>query len=1189
MLTPNQTRAMDVSRHLCVTANAGSGKTLVLVERYFRIVADRHAHVREVVALTYTDKAAAELKRKIAEKVSDALRTASSPAEASRLASVRSQLSAAVIGTIHSFCAMLLREYPVEAQVDAAFTILEGLDQRTLVQESMAETFRDLLRGDPDTPLRREAMELIRRSGRWNILRTVAMLVEKRDHLERWREKGGIYALPDDEVLALWRHTILRFVDAELNSESFLDDLASIVRIGLGKKAPAVQALFSALQRGEHLSGNTTVIGDLLDQMLTKDGHLARAFVGAGVDDERVQAVVRRLARWRKTLSPMLLFAAGEDAKDSHRLLLDASRVILTLTWSVLDRYDRKKLESGRLDFEDLQLRAKRLLQDAVVQRHLAERFKFIMVDEYQDTNRLQYDILLPLLGNLTTGNLFIVGDPKQSIYGFRDANVAVFDQTKNDILRQTGAASVVVLEESFRPLRDLVAFVNLLFSGLMGEARGSSNGSSPEVAYDPLIRARRNDQPGNVELLLAEPDDQDRRLSEGQRIVRRIMQLVQEGVQVYDRTEVARAIRFRDIAVLLRSRVLVPEIEEAFISHGVPFVITGGVGYFQTQDILDFYNYFLFLLNPTDDVALAGILRSPFYAVSDAELLEHAAVRGATTLWEHLLDLPERTPEPIVLSRGIAQVREILAVGLTLTVPELLQSILKQTRYVSKISATPRGAQALANLEKLQHMARSYDAQGFTTLYDFTSRLRRLIEEEPREGQGTVENEGDAVQIMTIHAAKGLEFPVVIVPHLHRQFQYDRDPLIEEQVGFTVGMEDEQSQKITPPIAVLMKELGWRKTLAEEKRIFYVAATRARDMLILSGDPNVKRDTPTFMGWLLDSLGVDVHRLPRLLEYPRTTQYLAFVEGVMRPADEEHILSIRVIREQDLVHVAPQEPVRGEPAGQPPIVLARATERKQPEVFSATKVRTYLHCPGKYYLRYILGYPDEPRISFGGEDELSEGDSSAEIVGRAFHAVMQNIDRIEGDPSSILDESVRALRREAPAGFPDAQGQAEDLAARVRVVIASSFWRDLHGAIDGMTEYTMTCPLGDDFILGTVDRIVRTADGVWHVIDFKTDAVDAAGLGARVAEYLPQIKFYALLVKKFFEAPAVDATLLFAAHPGSPFTLHLGDEELLAFETELGDVIGRIRRGEFRPGQRRCVDCPLPAGVCEKFPVGFK
>jgi ATP-dependent helicase/nuclease subunit A len=1180
---------MDVSRHLCVTANAGSGKTLVLVERYFRIVADSHAHVREVVALTYTDKAAAELKRKIAEKVSDALRTASSPVEASHFASVRSQLSGAVIGTIHSFCAMMLREHPVEAQVDAAFTILEGLDQRTLVQESMAETFRDILRGDEDTPLRRETMQLIRRSGRSNILRTVALLVEKRDHLERWREKGGVYALRDDEVLALWRDAILRFVETEMHATSFLDDLATVVRIGLGRNAPEAQSHFAALRLGENLSAKAAVIGALFGQMLTGEGHLARAFVGAGEVDGRVQAAVRRLAGWRKALSPMLLFAKGEDAKDSHRLLLEASRVILSLTWSVLDRYDRKKLESGRLDFEDLQLRAKRLLQDAAVQRHLAERFKFIMVDEYQDTNRLQYDILLPLLGNLTAGNLFIVGDPKQSIYGFRDANIAVFDRTRNDILRQTGAPSAVVLEESFRPLRDLVAFVNMLFAGLMGEAGGSLNGSSPEVAYDPLIRARRNDQPGNVELLLAEPDDQERRLSEGQRIVRRIMQLVRVGAQVYDREEVARAVRFRDIAVLLRSRVLVPEIEEAFIAHGVPFVITGGVGYFQTQDILDFYNYFLFLLNPSDDVALAGILRSPFYAVSDAELLEHAAGRGDTTLWEHLRDLPERTTEPIVLSRGIAHVREILEVGLRLTVPELIQSILQQTRYVSTISATPRGAQALANLEKLQQMARSYDAQGFTTLYDFASRLRRLIDEEPREGQGTVENEGDAVQIMTIHAAKGLEFPVVIVPHLHRQFQFDRDPLIEDQIGFTVGMEDERSQKITPPIAVLMKELGRRKTLAEEKRIFYVAATRARDMLILSGDPNVKRDAPTFMGWLLDSFGVDVERLPRLLEYPRTTQYLVIVDGVMRPADEEHILAVRVIREEDLMDVAPLEPAKGTPAGDPPIVLARAVGRRQPEVFSATKVRTYLHCPGKYYLRYILGYPDEPRIPFGGEDELSEGDSSAEIVGRAFHAVMQNIDRIEGEPESILDESARALRREVPAGFPDAQDQAADLAAHVRSVIASSFWRHLHGAIDVMTEYTMTCPLGDDFILGTADRIVKTADGVWHVIDFKTEAVDSALLGGRVAEYLPQIKFYALLVKKFFEATAVEATLFFTAHPGSPITLHLGGQELQAFEVELADVIRRVHLGDFRPSQGRCADCPQPAGVCERFPGSFK
>ncbi|MEK7250846.1 MAG: UvrD-helicase domain-containing protein, partial [Bacteroidota bacterium] len=243
-------------------------------------------------------------------------------------------------------------------------------------------------------------------------------------------------------------------------------------------------------------------------------------------------------------------------------------------------------VEGAYLDFEDLQIRTKNLFRNERIRRKLAQRFKYIMVDEYQDTNKLQYEILLPLVGNLSHGNLFIVGDPKQSIYGFRNADVTVFNKTKTDIEKKSGEESTVVLNDSFRLLRDLVAFVNLIFAPLMKAENGRH-----EVAYEPLVRGRQNGATGRVELILRDvpTEDHEAFLSEGELIARRILQLHAEKYQVFGKGEQPQDIKFSDFAILLRSRNELPGLEEAFIRHNIPYLVSGGVGYFQTQGIYAF------------------------------------------------------------------------------------------------------------------------------------------------------------------------------------------------------------------------------------------------------------------------------------------------------------------------------------------------------------------------------------------------------------------------------------------------------------------------------------------------------------------------------------------------------------------------------------------------------------------------
>ena len=1180
MLTPHQKQALSLATHLSVTANAGSGKTRVLVERYLHILLTSAANVGEVVALTYTEKAASELKRRIADRVVETLSVSTDPKQTERLKEVREQLPAAFIGTIHSFCSRILREHPVEAGVDAAFAVIEGLDQHIMLQEAMKETFRAVLKESEPGAGRNEFIEAVRALGKSRVVRTVSYLVEKRERLERLTGPGGFYLNGERYILDAWQKGLTDAVRRMLTDPEFLQALGCVINAVDGRAADEVKRLHAGLRDDKgSLEGVKPTLA-ILRTILKRDGGLYRTVASADAE-AGVKGELDVLCRVRDAVESFLP-GIGEQGEIDQKELLTFSRTLLSICQQCLERYERKKLESGRLDFEDLQLKTRALLKREEVRKYLSQRFKFIMVDEYQDTNQLQYDILRPLLDDLSTGNLFIVGDPKQSIYGFRDANVAVFEQTRRDIVgphahRTSGGQ--VVLGESFRPLNDLAAIVNLVFAPLMGS--GSDARGDYEVGYEPLVRARANVAPGRVELLIS-PTDDAHVMPEPERIALRIGALIGSRHQVFGTNEESRDVRFQDIAVLLRSRTLLPELENAFVRAGIPYVVSGGVGYFQTQDILDFYSYLRFLDQPTDDVALAGILRSPFFCVSDIELFE-AAVRGRKhSFWEDLRTQQSLGQLPPVLAEAVEALQVDLAVGLRLPVPEILSRIVAKRLFLAKIAGTPRGAQAQANLEKLQRMARSFDVQGFSTLFDFVRRLRRLIDEEEEEGQGTIESQTDAVQVMTVHAAKGLEFPVVLLPNVDRRFQYDHEPFIDDRLGIAFARFNPEGDSVDYPLTELLREESKRRTLAEEKRVFYVACTRARDMLILSGNEKTKRSTPSWMTWFLDAINAPESLDSDQLTFQCTMGVLAEVKGDFVLREEPHLLMLHVVRagtaEPGRVFEAPRRATVGIPA----VYTASIPAQWKGEIFSATRIKTYRECPAHYYLRYILGMPPvSGMFTRGDDDERLDRDYPAELRGRLFHAIMENIDRLDTSGPELETGIRRALVLECPIDDVRAPALIAETAAAVRSVTRSSFWREVLSGQDTRTEFTVSSVLGTDYLSGTMDRVYRDKTGMWNVLDYKTDKVDASNVVARAEGYWPQLQFYALLTYRFFGAPQVRATLLFTSLVDAPLRQEYEAAALLAFESEIQETIIKIKKGVFTPSKVPCPVCPLQPDGC--------
>jgi ATP-dependent helicase/nuclease subunit A len=1158
--TPHQERALALDRHLAVTANAGSGKTRVLVERYVRLLA-RGVPVGEVVALTYTDKAASALRRKIAARVSDYLLEAREPDRIARLESIRDALPSAFIGTIHGFCSRVLREYPVEAGIDASFTMLESVDRQVMLRECMSSVLGDVLREEREGITAAGFMDLLRSFGRRRVVSLIDRLAAKPDLLERLAPPGGIYAQTDEVVLAEWERVLRGAVDAALGSPALLSDFEAIVGASNSRHSGDARDALARLRSPPGAGEKEQAFAALVSMIFTKAGGIQKRFLGG--DDAHLTGHAERIAGTRRLLDPLVNAVLTGGMGSLNASVLGEARILLSLARAVVERYALRKEEEARLDFDDLQLKMRRLLADAAIRAELAGRFRFVMVDEYQDTNTLQLEILLPLLENLSAGNLAIVGDPKQSIYRFRDADVAVFDRSRRAIAGAAGDDSLVGLGESFRPLRDLVAFVNLLFSRIMNAPGGTG--------YDPLVRARKNGDPGAVELLLPLPPGEGG-ITQEDLVARRILDLTSGGLTAFNIHEQPRPIVYRDIALLLRSRNGLEEFEQAFIRNGVPYVVSGGVGYFQTQDVYDMYNYLRFLLNTSDDVALAGILRAPFFSVSDAELFDAARSRGGKTLWGAIAG-PGAHAAP-----SIAHAREVIAedilLGMRLPAAELIARIIGRTGFVAALSGTVRGEQAGANLGKLLEMARSYESQGFASLYDFVGRLDRLIEEEEKEGQAAIESQTDAVRIMTVHAAKGLEFPVVIVPDLQRQFRYDDEPYVDPVLG--VGL-DPAPGTVAAPLSVYLKEKGRGKAVAEEERIFYVACTRARDRLLLSSDAPAGRRGDSWLRWLercCESAGQPI--LPGPLTFEVTTD---FFDGEETKA-EPHRLVVPVI--QSIPPRTSAAPALSAASRESPIDIAPVLSQSKGEIFSASRIRTYVECPAKYFFRYVLGVP-----SGGGpfipetEGEFTDGDYPADLRGRVFHSALENADALRGGPASVEAAVREALSREAPLTEGAYPSLVPDVASLVVGVLSSRAWEEIEAGSDVRTEFSISAALGGDFVTGTIDRLYRGRDGIWTVLDYKTDSVGGAQVRARAELYWPQLEFYALMVRRLCAATSVRVRLLFAHHPEISLEKELGPDDLLRQEGHVERIISRIKSGQFPASHPSCHGCPMHPLPC--------
>src|SRR5438874_240445 len=786
-LNSEQRRAVDARGLVFVSAGAGTGKTKVLVERFARAVCDEGVDVESTLVITYTEKAAGELRSRIRAELS-----ARGRPELARA------LDGAWISTIHGFCHRLLRSHPFAAGVDPRFRVVDESQGRVLRGEAFEAALTEFCAQDDPARLR-------------------LLAVYGADGLRRMLT--GVYET-------------LRSAGREL-----------VLELGEG---PQLQAKVTELREAARCLADDAGSGDTARETASQALVLlevdARAERLSDLGDLRVRG--ERAATYEESRRAVEQAALDELAAADRDLLQE-------LLTAFAAAYQEAKDRESALDFEDLQLRARDLLRDdAAIREREQLRFRAIMVDEFQDTNRLQCELIDLIAG--TGCERFFVGDEFQSIYGFRHADVQVFRER-----REAADGGVLPLTMNYRSRPEVLAVVNHLFGGDFGDE------------FQPLAASRDFPDPvfgPPVELLVTDKSsyadtDVHWRRGEARAIARRIYDLIDAG----DATA-------GEIVLLFAAGTDAEWYEDELRTLGIATYRGTGRGYFGQQQVVDLLAYLRLLRNRYDDEALVSVLASPFVGISnDALVLLRRAAPKRPLFVALERELPATFPErDAQLLRAFRQRYDRLTAALArLSLERLCERIISEHDYDLAVLARWDGRRRYANLRKLARLARSYEELRGPDVEGFVRFVRDQEAVGARELEAVAEEEGgDAVRLLTIHAAKGLEFKVVVVADAGR----DRAPPASDEIlalsdgrfGFRVA--DPITSKPRGAYAYdAVQEARKAKDRAERLRLYYVAMTRAIDRLIISGsiDPERTADEATPIGWVLGRLeaGQEIER----------------------------------------------------------------------------------------------------------------------------------------------------------------------------------------------------------------------------------------------------------------------------------------------------------------------------------------
>ena len=1110
-------KILDCDKDIVIRAGAGTGKTFTLVQKYvhelMRKKDDAYLTVDNLAAITFTEKAAEEMKSKIRDALSTKIEEISRKLEQNgalgdydllstanldesyfkdsvedkkllaHLIGQRQKLAGAYISTIHSFSARLIKEIPVASGVDPSFSIIEEETADELLEECASNTVLKLLR-QSDTEVS-------------NLVMAVGFNYDPNSLV------GGIV-----KTMPLLRAAGASPVMLEKELDEYLKTLpqkADVARQKIKgltpklleqKKVTKAHKLGLMLTEPDFLPDSSCSLDDA-KRLEGKALWVTPKSNNEGKSHELLG--IEAAALLRDIIAPVI---ERESAK--------AAKAFLRVADETLQEYGRRKKQNSFLDFDDLQEIALKLLQNnSGVLDSYRENLARIMVDEYQDTNELQYKIIT-LLAPPGDNRLLVVGDAKQSIYGFRGADYSVFEKTASEIEGKGGGS--FTLNISRRSTPPLISYSNSFFATLMADK---------EKFSVPFIKKRDDLTPHRIDKVnspavfrVATGNDdanaKERRLTEALAIGDLIGEITGKGGKtIVTKEGEIRPVRLGDIAILLQNFSNISIYESALRFLGIDYTVVKGRGFFDTLEIRDFANLLSSLDYADDKLAFMSVLRSPFAGLSDNALL--AICRDNKGKWRDPHKTIAGDIKKIINLNAVERNKlEFFSVRFKnwrnlkdrLTVAELLEMIIEESGYLAIMTSRLHGEQKLANVLKLIEQARQYEADGRVGLVNFVSFINRAIEGERKENQADIsDSEVNSIKIMTVHQSKGLEFGVVILPDISAGDHSQKGIVaFHGHTGLAAKLYDAPTGQWIKgvrfdEVATAEKEAR----LAEKKRLLYVAMTRARDLLYICGSEENKR-RGDWQKWIDETVGLENLPVARV-------ELLASKTGAGGVEKKTPELVTKIMD--------------GYRPKAPPTKKRTKQPKEAPALqMSVTGLSTIRHCQRLYYYQRTMTKP--PRFE-------KRKETTGPALGQRVHSFLERANVTDPTWTKSLPSSVESEFSDLP------QEPREKISKNILRTFSMAPLNNIAG-VDKNSIFReaafVTKIVENDFSL----TLTGSADIVWSgddgpcLVDYKYSAKPTDE-----RRYLMQIKLYAFAWMSIHALPNMTASLVYFIEPDEP------------------------------------------------------
>jgi len=1162
-LTLQQFCALDYNRNMVITSGPGAGKTKILSHRFcFILMTDDSVSIPHILTLTFTEKAAEEMKSRIYEMLAQLERDLGRDGDDSiinRIKKARERFHKNRISTIHSFCADLLREHPVESGIDPGYVILEGARQRNIMEQSIESAISSVWKNNKE--LLMPLFQSFR--SRNNIISAVHNVIDHpitfkrvmntRDNL--FQTKGWIDQVFRDYCRLIKDESIIPYLKGLRESDN-----------GRGQREDLL-GLLDDWQRNAEKDRETFGIPDLFRNLRSM------------ADDRRLYSPIPAIKDGIRKISyidlverffPDFFCVQSPDAifEKEINLFLEVAKVCM-------DRYQAEKEKINALDFADLEKRAYSFLADLYENGDLGQleriqrRYRYIMVDEFQDTNRIQWDIIKMLCSYkgqegqeiLQPGKLFVVGDKRQAIYRFRGGDVTVFESVTEKIRESNpekpsrmfwqGGDMSDRITRIYRGYPEIIRshaknFESLPYSEQEDILRGSiylphnfRSETAPKIISLPEGDRGTLVNKGSVTIYLSRASfgRKDHSETEATMIVDIIERILgKHGEETYEYKaypDIREKIEKNQpaVGILFFTFSHLKTFETMFREAGLPFMVHRGKGFFRCQEVMEMLQLLNYLVDERQKISLLSILRSPIFGLTDPEIFDLFYGRVVT------LDQFQASENPYVRAVG-SQLRTWRLLSSRLTIAELMRTIITDRSLTAIYSVHPNGLQRMANIEKLIETARRFQSEGNGSLPEFVKYCLQMADEEEEEGEALViSGKESPIFLMTIHAAKGLEFPMVIIPDLDRRLParpktgrpvrlYSREDSERGHWNSTEGEMPVWQVEVPKldylrkysPLGYLLMRRNILEDMAENRRVFYVGCTRARNHLLLVG--SIKkgmmekeripltcgdyRERATILDLLDDIYGFSVNFPPGhskvyegkgdipsvVWREPELKKFKGIYYGREKLDRSDFGIYDERIKKLDLTG-----PIQSPPYFQ--------LSFKSFHIFKKCPVRLYFNVvlgvklEGKDFLRLTDDVPIMEDMTTGEDDEPGYGSESALFLGLLIHEYLKK--HRFGDP---LDED---LLHNIWERLSDSEGGRYDLDKDTRLEIRERSLRQLRNTVYDKrlikvlggrkcyaeVPFLFSAYRGIEF-RGVIDSLSRDMDkGHWEIIDWKSNDLE--------------------------------------------------------------------------------------------------